>query len=72
MPVITHRRVNEMRSGRRRLSAGVIGSGGSPRAAGPGLVFRHGPIFRSLVDPKELPAGKPVPLERRASTRSVG
>ncbi|KAJ2080756.1 GID complex subunit 4, VID24 [Coemansia sp. RSA 988] len=72
MPVITHRRVNEMRSGRRRLSAGVIGGSGSPRAAGPGLVFRHGPLFRSLVDSKDHPEGKSVVLERRASTRSVG
>ncbi|KAJ2375199.1 GID complex subunit 4, VID24 [Coemansia sp. RSA 2607] len=52
MPVITHRRVNEMRSGRRRLSVGAVGGyntgmsptggGSSPRTSTYGILSRYG------------------------------
>ncbi|KAJ2385600.1 hypothetical protein H4S02_004248, partial [Coemansia sp. RSA 2611] len=63
-----------MRSGRRRLSAGVVGGtasvlGSSPRSIGGGAV-RHGPM-RSPATTKDLSLRKPGPLERRGSSRSA-
>ncbi|KAJ1862516.1 hypothetical protein LPJ78_004666 [Coemansia sp. RSA 989] len=78
MPVITHRRVNEMRAGRRRLSASVVGgnpgsssavSGTSPRSTTAAL--RHG-LLRSPTAVKDHSLRKPGSLERRGSARSAG
>ncbi|KAJ2852830.1 hypothetical protein J3B02_003412, partial [Coemansia erecta] len=69
MPVITHRRVNEMRSGRRRLSVGAVGGypatspgggGSSPRAA----------AFASLSRHSDCKPGALLPMARRLSART--
>ncbi|KAJ2683160.1 GID complex subunit 4, VID24 [Coemansia sp. RSA 1285] len=82
MPVITHRRVNEMRGGRRRLSVGAfstyttgpgsgtgsgVGSGTSPRSGS--FSFSRYTSPRSPSASKEFVEHKPTSLECRSSVR---
>ncbi|KAJ2550465.1 hypothetical protein IWW35_003281, partial [Coemansia sp. RSA 1878] len=74
MPVITHRRVNEMRAGRRRLSASVVGSSSMPSSSPRSSTVGAGRLglARSPTMVKDHSLRKLAPLERRASARSVG
>ncbi|KAJ2158328.1 GID complex subunit 4, VID24 [Coemansia sp. RSA 552] len=80
MPVITYRRANDMRSSRRRLSAGMAGTAmasaatvslGSPRSSAfagsrPGLARSHVALKDHHSYQRKL-----GPMERRASVRST-
>ncbi|KAJ2846797.1 hypothetical protein GGI22_006155, partial [Coemansia erecta] len=66
MPVITHRRVNEMRSSRRRLSVGAFGTYSASTFS-----FSRNGMARSPAASKEYVEHKPGTLERRSSVRSI-
>ncbi|KAJ2849138.1 hypothetical protein IWW36_002853 [Coemansia brasiliensis] len=79
MPVITHRRVNEMRAGRRRLSASVVGGSNNSNSntmlgttiRSTAAALRQG-LLRGPAAVKDHSLRKPGSLERRGSARSAG